>query len=225
MMLKELTMPHLLIFEYCAHEVFAIPLQKKKREGMEPRMRYSDIRIDKTSSRSRYLQVADGIVDAIMDGRLPVGRRLVSVRYAADAIGVNHKTIETAIDLLAKEGIVEKRARSGVYVLNASACALGRYFSKYSTTAATAKEANAPAMLKGSHSVSLWMEWDTLGPLFVDAVRQTLVSYGITAEVTVSHGGHPAVRLEQGSMDGVEFAALITTLQRLSPTSGKTGAD
>ena len=195
---------------------------------MEQRMRYSDIKIDKTSTRSRYLQVADGIVDAIMDGRLPVGRRLVSVRYAADAIGVNHKTIEAAIDLLAKEGIVEKRARSGVYVLNASACALGRYFNKYPCTycaATTAQQTDAPIKLKGCHSVSLWVEWDTLGPLFVDAVRQALASYGITAEVTVSHGGHPAVRLEQGSMASEEFAALLATLQHLSPTAGESEAD
>lgn len=191
-------------------------------------MRYSDIKIDKTSTRSRYLQVADGIVDAIMDGRLPVGRRLVSVRYAADAIGVNHKTIEAAIDLLAKEGIVEKRARSGVYVLNASDCALGRYFNKYQCTVCAstiATQADAPTKLKGSHSVSLWVEWDTLGPLFVDAVRQTLASYGITAEVTVSHGGHPAVRLEQGSMASEEFAALLATLQHLSPTTSESDAD
>lgn len=195
---------------------------------MEQRMRYSDIKIDKTSTRSRYLQVADGIVDAIMDGRLPVGRRLVSVRYAADAIGVNHKTIEAAIDLLAKEGIVEKRARSGVYVLNTSACALGRYFNKYPCTycaATTAQQTDAPTKLKGCHSVSLWVEWDTLGPLFVDAVRQTLASYGITAEVTVSHGGHPAVRIEQGSMASEEFAALLATLQHLSPTAGESEAD
>lgn len=191
-------------------------------------MRYSDIKIDKTSTRSRYLQVADGIVDAIMDGRLPVGRRLVSVRYAADAIGVNHKTIEAAIDLLAKEGIVEKRARSGVYVRNASACALGRYFNKYQYTVCAstiATPADAPTKLKGSHSVSLWVEWDTLGPLFVDAVRQALASYGITAEVTVSHGGHPAVRLEQGSMTSEEFAALLATLQHLSPTTSESDAD
>lgn len=189
-------------------------------------MRYSDIKIDKTSGRSRYMQVADGIVDAIMDGRLPVGRRLVSVRYAAEAIGVNHKTIEAAIDLLAKEGIVEKRARSGVYVINSSACALGRYFNKYpyATTAPTPpQETHTADTLRGRHSVSLWIEWDTLGPLFVDAVKQTLTAQGTQAEVTVSHSRHPAVRLEQGSLSCEEFSALLTTLQRLSPSTAKDG--
>ncbi len=195
---------------------------------MEKEMKYSDIRIDKASGRSLYLQVADGIVKAIMEGRLRGGMRLMSVRETAESIGVNHKTVEAAVNVLAEAGIVERKARSGVYVSKISACTLGRYLNRYKerTDGASTDAAHVGNFsLQGHHGVSVWMEWDTLGPMYVDGVKRELEANGIIGDVVVSHGAHPAVKLDQGNLSGKEFSALLEVLLRLTPAVEENGTD
>jgi len=78
-------------------------------------MKSIPIQIDDNSETPRYLQLADALRAAILDGRYPDGSRLPSIRRIADAAGVNPATAVSAYRILEKEGWAEARAGSGVY--------------------------------------------------------------------------------------------------------------
>ena len=71
---------------------------------------------DKNSSEPQYLQLYHYFVKDITEGIYPYGTRLPSKRVIADETGVSVITVEHTLTLLADEGYVVSRQRSGVFV-------------------------------------------------------------------------------------------------------------
>lgn len=65
---------------------------------------------------TRSEQIAAIILRLIEDGHLPPGRRIASVRAAAQEYGVSKNTVVEAYDRLVASGALEPRAGSGFYV-------------------------------------------------------------------------------------------------------------
>jgi GntR family transcriptional regulator / MocR family aminotransferase len=58
------------------------------------------------------------VVQAILDGRLPVGALLPSSRELAQVLGLSRNTVTAAYQHLMDDGFIESRPRSGVFVTN-----------------------------------------------------------------------------------------------------------
>ena len=56
------------------------------------------------------------VVQAILDGRLPVGALLPSSRELAKVLGLSRNTVTAAYAQLMDDGFIESRPRSGVFV-------------------------------------------------------------------------------------------------------------
>ena len=67
------------------------------------------------SDRNISAKVADELRDAIQDGRLEPGERLVE-RKLADSLGVSHIPVREALAKLSEEGLVERTPRRGARV-------------------------------------------------------------------------------------------------------------
>jgi GntR family transcriptional regulator/MocR family aminotransferase len=63
-----------------------------------------------------YRQLADGLREAILDGRLPGGSRLPSTRSMADDLDVSRSTVVTAFEQLNAEGYLRSTRGSGTFV-------------------------------------------------------------------------------------------------------------
>lgn len=79
-------------------------------------MKAETIQIDDDSETPRYLQLAEALRRAIAAGTAAAGERLPSIRRLSDAVRANPATVVAAYRILEKEGLVEARAGSGVYV-------------------------------------------------------------------------------------------------------------
>ena len=75
-------------------------------------MKYS---IDKTAGQPAYLQLYLQLRQDIIEGSLPSGAKLPSKRLLAAELGISVITVEHALALLADEGYVYPRPRSGYY--------------------------------------------------------------------------------------------------------------
>lgn len=67
-------------------------------------------------SRYRYEEARDQIVAFITAERLTRGARLPTERQLAETLGVSRPTLRQALELLAKDGLIERRQGSGTYV-------------------------------------------------------------------------------------------------------------
>ena len=74
-------------------------------------------RIDPTSKQPAYLQLYNQIREDITNGICLYGSKLPSKRYLASETGTSVITVQHAYDLLADEGYIESRERSGYYVI------------------------------------------------------------------------------------------------------------
>jgi GntR family transcriptional regulator/MocR family aminotransferase len=74
------------------------------------------VTLDRSSGVPLARQLAAAVRDRVVDGVLPVGRRLPSTRALATDLGVSRSVTEQAYDQLAAEGWVEGRHGSGTYV-------------------------------------------------------------------------------------------------------------
>lgn len=74
------------------------------------------ISVDTTSGIPLYLQIADGIRDAIIAGRVSPGRQLPTIRDAASLWRVNPGTVASAYELLLSEGLLRARTGLGTFV-------------------------------------------------------------------------------------------------------------
>ena len=72
--------------------------------------------IDKNSNQPAYLQLYQLIREDIVKGNLPYGSKLPSKRITAEETGLSLITVEHAFHILADEGYIETRERSGNYV-------------------------------------------------------------------------------------------------------------
>ena len=66
------------------------------------------------------------VVQAILDGRLPVGALLPSSRELANVLGLSRNTVTAAYMHLIDDGFIESRPRSGVFVTNKSHAAVAQ---------------------------------------------------------------------------------------------------
>lgn len=73
---------------------------------------------DWTDDQPIYRQLRDKVVAAIMDGSLPEGDALPSVRTVAVDLQINPITASKAYQELAMDGLVEKRRGLGMFVVD-----------------------------------------------------------------------------------------------------------
>jgi len=66
--------------------------------------------------RYRYQEARDRIVAFIAAERLSRGGRLPTERQLAETLGVSRPTLRQALELLEKDGLIERRQGSGTYV-------------------------------------------------------------------------------------------------------------
>lgn len=74
------------------------------------------ITFDRNAPKSVYLQIAEGIINAIRSGYLQAGQRLPGSRQMAELLGVNRKTSLLAYDELAAQGWIISRSARGTFV-------------------------------------------------------------------------------------------------------------
>ncbi|HEY0105258.1 MAG TPA: PLP-dependent aminotransferase family protein [Rhizomicrobium sp.] len=74
------------------------------------------LKIDATSDLGLQNQIRQKLIDAILSGAFPAERRLPSSRALAGHFGVARNTVVLAYQLLAAEGYLIARERSGLYV-------------------------------------------------------------------------------------------------------------
>ena len=79
-------------------------------------MEYLPFTFDAASEKPLYQQLYAYLAAQIAAGRLPAGEKLPPKRSLAANLGTSLNTVETALGMLAAEGYVQPRARSGVYV-------------------------------------------------------------------------------------------------------------
>jgi GntR family transcriptional regulator/MocR family aminotransferase len=68
------------------------------------------------SGQPAYLQIANALIDAIRQGRLPAGTALPGTRELAARIGVNRKTVQQSYDELIAQGWLTAEATRGTFV-------------------------------------------------------------------------------------------------------------
>lgn len=78
------------------------------------------IRIDPTSDRAIYAQVADSIRAAIASGAVGVGDTLPAAKQLASALDVHQHTILRAYQLLRDERVIDLRRGRGAVVTDAA---------------------------------------------------------------------------------------------------------
>ncbi len=72
--------------------------------------------IDKTKKKTAYIQLYEQVRADIINGIIPYGTKLPSKRLVSDEAGISTVTVEHAYALLADEGYIEPRERSGYFV-------------------------------------------------------------------------------------------------------------
>lgn len=77
------------------------------------------IELDRDAMTPMYVQLANVLRDRIRRGEIPVGRRLPSQSELEVETGgvVSRRTIKSALELLAAEGLVQGVQGKGVYVI------------------------------------------------------------------------------------------------------------
>ena len=72
--------------------------------------------LDPASRVPLYQQLYRSLAGEIRSGALPAGTRMPGKRSLAEALGVSVNTVDGAYQMLAAEGYLASRARSGFYV-------------------------------------------------------------------------------------------------------------
>lgn len=71
-----------------------------------------------------YRQLHDRLVELILEGVLPEGSPLPSIREISSQHRINHITVAKAVQMLVDEGLVEKRVGLGMFVAQGAPTAL-----------------------------------------------------------------------------------------------------
>ncbi len=72
--------------------------------------------LDRTAGEPLHMQLAQGLRERILTGRISPGARLPSSRLLAEELAVSRVTVVTAMDQLISEGYAEGRHGAGVFV-------------------------------------------------------------------------------------------------------------
>ncbi len=81
--------------------------------------------LDVTSQLPRYFQIYSALLAQIKTGALSAGVALPSERQIAEQYGVARLTVVKALDLLAKDGLIDKQQGRGTFVLEQTETQLG----------------------------------------------------------------------------------------------------
>lgn len=79
-------------------------------------MNYLDIFVNKKSSEPLYYQLYSQLISLLRGGEIKDGEKLPGKRSAATQLGVSVNTVDMAYQMLAAEGYVEAKERSGFWV-------------------------------------------------------------------------------------------------------------
>ncbi|MFJ8693481.1 GntR family transcriptional regulator [Streptomyces roseolilacinus] len=74
------------------------------------------IALDPDANVPPYEQLRSQIADQARSGRLPVGRKLPTVRGLAEELGLAANTVAKAYRALEADGVIETRGRAGTFV-------------------------------------------------------------------------------------------------------------
>jgi|YNPBryBLVA2012_1023415.scaffolds.fasta_scaffold26620_2 DNA-binding transcriptional regulator YhcF (GntR family) len=74
------------------------------------------IQLDPTSDRPLFRQIADQILRAVREGKLPEGSRLPSERELSEELRLARGTVKKAYEELVREGIIQVRRGQGTFV-------------------------------------------------------------------------------------------------------------
>lgn len=78
-------------------------------------------RIDESSERPIYVQIADSVRRLISEGRIGSGAPLPSATEVAEGLGVHQHTVLKAYQLLRDEGLIDLKRRRGATVTKSAA--------------------------------------------------------------------------------------------------------
>jgi DNA-binding transcriptional regulator YhcF (GntR family) len=74
------------------------------------------VRVDPTSPLPAYEQLRAQIAGLVVDGRLPVGAQLPTIRQLATDLDLAKDTVARAYEVLERDGLVERHGRRGTTV-------------------------------------------------------------------------------------------------------------
>ena len=74
------------------------------------------LRLEETTSQASYRKIAEGLVNAILEGRLPPGTLLPGTREMAQLLNVNRKTVILAYEEAMTKGWLVSEPRRGTFV-------------------------------------------------------------------------------------------------------------
>jgi GntR family transcriptional regulator len=74
------------------------------------------LQVDPKSPEPLYQQIMEQIRGAVASGRLVAGQRMPSVRELATQLRINPNTVMAAYRELTREGLLDSRPRSGLFV-------------------------------------------------------------------------------------------------------------
>lgn len=77
----------------------------------------SFVKIDRKSSSSIYMQIANQLINAIQRGYLPFGTKLPGTRSLSSILEVHRNTIVSAYDELLAQGWIESRPNKGTFII------------------------------------------------------------------------------------------------------------
>lgn len=63
-----------------------------------------------------YVQIAEGLLEQIESGELSPGSRLPPERELSERLGVNRMTLRQALDVLSRQGLLNRRQGNGTYI-------------------------------------------------------------------------------------------------------------
>ena len=95
------------------------------------------IPIDRQSAKSVFLQITEGVVNAIRSGHLNAGERLPGSRQMAQILAINRKTALLAYDELSAQGWVISRSSKGTFVADSLPLLQTRTWSQKQITPST----------------------------------------------------------------------------------------
>lgn len=102
------------------------------------------IRIDSSSERALFDQIADSIRREIVEGRIAPGQTLGSARDIAVGLDVNQHTVLRAYQALRDEGLIDLRRGRGA-VVTAQASAIAQVYQEIELLLASARERGVSA--------------------------------------------------------------------------------
>lgn len=84
------------------------------------------LKVDMNSEKPIFMQIAEGLEDAVLSGALPEGGQLPSITELAVQYTINPATALKGINLLVDQGVAYKRRGVGMFVAEGARAVLQR---------------------------------------------------------------------------------------------------